>query len=76
VAFAGGVIGVCINLSNLYHTWEYSQETMRGKSELVKKNQDNQTTRSRQRLYHAVELWHLRNMDVLVPNTKVAQVFR
>ena len=28
------VVGVCINISNLYHTYEYSKETMRGKSEL------------------------------------------
>lgn len=37
VCAAGAIIGICINLSNLYHTWEYSQESMRGKSELVKK---------------------------------------
>ncbi len=28
------VVGVCINISNLYYTYEYSKETMRGKSEL------------------------------------------
>lgn len=28
------LIGICANLSNLYHTYEYSKETMRGKSEL------------------------------------------
>ena len=32
---AGAIIGVAINLSNLYHTYSYSKETMRGKSELV-----------------------------------------
>src|SRR5574344_1283054 len=36
-----GILGVCVNLSNLYHTYEYSKETMRGKSELVKPNNDN-----------------------------------
>ena len=34
VLIVAGVIGVSINLSNLYHTYEYSKETMRGKSEL------------------------------------------
>ena len=29
------LIGVSVNLSNLYHTYQYSKETMRGKSELV-----------------------------------------
>lgn len=29
------IIGISINLSNLYHTYQYSKETMRGKSELV-----------------------------------------
>ena len=30
-----GLIGISVNLSNLYHTYTYSKETMRGKSELV-----------------------------------------
>ncbi len=34
VPIVAGLIGVSINLSNLYHTYEYSKETMRGKSEL------------------------------------------
>lgn len=29
------LIGVAASLSNLYHTYTYSKETMRGKSELV-----------------------------------------
>ena len=29
-----GIVAVSVNLSNLYHTYEYSKETMRGKSEL------------------------------------------
>lgn len=36
----GGILGVCVNLSNLYHTWEYSKESMRGKSELTQKTKD------------------------------------
>ena len=35
VLVAAGVVGVAINLSNLYHTYTYSLETMRGKSELT-----------------------------------------
>lgn len=34
VLIIAGLIGVSINLSSLYHTYEYSKETMRGKSEL------------------------------------------
>ena len=44
VSIAGAAIGVCINLSTIYHTWQYGQESMRGKSELVKKNSANQTS--------------------------------
>ncbi|MDR1757218.1 MAG: YfhO family protein [Culturomica sp.] len=29
------LIALSVNLSNLYHTWEYSKETIRGKSELT-----------------------------------------
>lgn len=36
VLLIAGLIGVAANLSSLYHTYEYSKETMRGKSELVK----------------------------------------
>lgn len=34
VLVLAAAVGACINLSNLYHTYEYSKETMRGKSEL------------------------------------------
>lgn len=51
-------IGIAINISNLYHTWQYQKESMRGKSELVKKRQ----SQSNQfgigsRLYYSMELW-------------------
>lgn len=68
---AGAVIGLCANLPNLYHTWEYSNESMRGKSELVKKNSGNQTSSGLERdyitqwSYGVDETWTL-----LVPNTK------
>lgn len=35
VLVVAALIGVATNLSNLYHTYTYSKETMRGKSELV-----------------------------------------
>lgn len=35
ILVVAALIGVSTNLSNLYHTYEYSKETMRGKSELV-----------------------------------------
>ena len=58
-------------LSNLYHTWEYSQESMRGKSELVKKNTANQTSSGLDRDY--ITQWSYgigETWTLLVPNTK------
>ena len=51
VCLVGALIGISLNLSNLYHTWQYGQETMRGKSELVKKNAANQTSSGLDRDY-------------------------
>ena len=34
ICIIGGLLGVLVNISNLYHTWEYSKATMRGGSEL------------------------------------------
>jgi hypothetical protein len=71
VCIAGAAIGLCINLSNLYHTWEYSQESMRGKSELVKKNSENQTSSGLERDY--ITQWSYgigETWTLLVPNTK------
>ena len=71
VVLAGAAIGVCMNISNLYHTWQYSQESMRGKSELVKANAANQTDSGLERdyitqwSYGLSETWTL-----LVPNAK------
>ena len=65
------VIAVCLNLSNLYHTWQYSQETMRGKSELVKENNGNQTSSGLERDY--ITQWSYgigETWTLLVPNTK------
>ncbi|MBR4130335.1 MAG: YfhO family protein [Bacteroidaceae bacterium] len=69
----GGILGVCINLSNLYHTWEYSKESMRGKSELTQKTKDpaDQTTSGLERSY--ITMWSYgigETFTLLVPNTK------
>ncbi|MBO4598560.1 MAG: YfhO family protein [Bacteroidaceae bacterium] len=37
----GALLAVSVNLSNLYHTYEYSKETMRGASELTQKTHNN-----------------------------------
>ena len=69
----GGIMGVCINLSNLYHTWEYSKESMRGKSELTQKtkNAADQTSSGLERSY--ITAWSYgigETWTLLVPNTK------
>ena len=69
----GGILGVCINLSNLYHTWEYSKESMRGKSELTQKTKDpaDQTDSGLERSY--ITMWSYgigETWTLLVPNTK------
>ena len=71
VLVLAGLLGVCINLSNLYHTYEYSKESMRGKSELVKENSANQTASGLERDY--ITQWSYgigETFSLLVPNVK------
>ena len=71
VCAVGALLGVLINISNLYHTWEYTKESMRGKSELVKKNSSNQTSSGLDRDY--ITQWSYgigETWTLLVPNTK------
>lgn len=66
-----GILGICINLSNLYHTWQYANESMRGKSELVKKNSQNQTKSGLDRDY--ITQWSYgigETWTLLVPNVR------
>lgn len=72
-ALVGGLLGLCVNVSNLYHTYEYSKETMRGKSELTQKTKDaaDQTDSGLERSY--ITAWSYgigETWTLLVPNTK------
>lgn len=71
VVAAAAIIGICINLPNLYHTWQYQKESMRGKSELVKKNTTEQTSSGLDRDY--ITQWSYgidETWTLLVPNVK------
>lgn len=68
---AGLLVGVAINLSSLFHTWQYQKESMRGKSELVKTNSTNQTKSGLDRDY--ITQWSYgidETMTLLIPNAK------
>lgn len=66
------LIGISANLSNLYHTYEYSKETMRGKSELkAESHSKNQTSSGLNRDY--ITQWSYgigETFSLLVPNIK------
>jgi hypothetical protein len=70
VVIIAGLIGVMANASTLYHTWEYSQQTMRGKSELSHHG-DNATSGGLERDY--ITAWSYgigETWTLLIPNTK------
>ncbi len=64
------VLALAMNMSNLYHTYEYQKETMRGKSELVKKTKiEDQTDTGLERSY--ITAWSYgidETMTFLIPN--------
>ena len=69
----GCLIGLAVNVSNLYHTWEYSKESMRGKSELTQKTKDpsDQTSSGLERSY--ITAWSYgigETWSLLIPNVK------
>lgn len=72
VCFVAAMVGVTVNITNLYHTWDYSKHSLRGKSELTKQGSEKEQTSSgldrdyiTQWSYGIDETWTL-----LVPNTK------
>lgn len=72
VLLIAGIIGIAANTSSLYHTYEYSKETMRGKSELTSHHkQGNITTDGLERDY--ITAWSYgigETWTFLIPNTK------
>lgn len=72
VCVIAAVIGIAINASNLYHTWQYQKESMRGKSELVSKTDPkNQTSSGLERDY--ITQWSYgigETWTLLIPNAK------
>lgn len=71
VLLVAGLVGVAANASSLYHTWEYSKETMRGKSELSHHGAENKSDNGLERDY--ITAWSYgvdETWTLLVPNTK------
>ena len=66
------LIAICLNATILYHTYEYAKDTMRGKSELVKKGKvEDQTDSGLERSY--ITAWSYgidESMTFLIPNVK------
>ena len=70
-AFVGGLLGIAVNMSNLFHTWQYSKETMRSKSELTYQgdNKANQTNSGLERSY--ITAWSYgigETWSLMIPN--------
>ena len=72
----GGVLGVMINASNMYHTWQYSKDTMRGGSELAEKkvevdNEANKPTDGLERSYITMYSYGIgETWSLMIPNVK------
>ncbi len=70
--FAAAVIAIGLNASNLYHTYKYSDQTMRGKSELKKAGKEgDQTDSGLERSY--ITNWSYgidETLTLLIPNLK------
>ena len=69
----GCVLGVLMNISNIYHTWEYSKESMRSKTDLTQVSKDpaDQTSSGLERSY--ITMWSYgigETWTLLIPNAK------
>ena len=65
------ILAIGVNLSNLYHTYEYSKESMRNGSELVKADAGNQTADGLDRDY--ITQWSYgigETFSLLIPDVK------
>ena len=71
VIVIAAIIGVLANSSNLYHTYEYSKESIRGKSELSHHGEANKTDNGLERNY--ITQWSYgvdETWTLLIPNAK------
>ena len=65
------IIGISINLPNLYHTYEYSKESMRGPTVLTSEATENTTSSGLDRDYIVAWSYGIgETFTLLVPNTK------
>jgi hypothetical protein len=67
------LVAVALNLSNLYHTYEYSKQTMRGKSELTLKTDGAQSNGTGGLEKEYITQWSYgvgETMTLLVPNVR------
>ena len=72
VLIVAALVGIAANVSNLYHTYAYSKETMRGKSELVQTGDAAKQTSSGLDRYYITQ-WSYgidETLTLLVPNFK------
>lgn len=70
ICCCAALLAIILNLSNLYHTWEYSNESIRGKSELTH-DIENQTSSGLDRDYMVQWSYGLgETWNLLIPNAK------
>ena len=66
-----GVLAVCVNISNLYHTYEYSKHTMRGGTELSQTSSGAEPQSGLDKAY--ITQWSygkVETLSLMIPNIK------